>query len=226
MEHIVRIQKHTDHEITLGHKVSYTHYEGGEKFANYAISITANIRGFVPLSAVLRHFDIPRHKVEDLVDLVNKEKVIRSFKYSYRHPTIILVPRTHGTQREEGKVEYYISEILSFCNYMNMQQLQFMHYSFINGKLQTEELRRILKVLLNPLVNIKLKRFVWEIDSRAEKQFMSIYNQVANNLFRLKEKEPKKIFAPEFEYVDDPKQYGNTRVQELRLKDPFRDFLQ
>jgi len=48
-------------------------------------------------------------------------------------------------------------------------------------------LRRILKVLLNPLVNIKLKRFVWEIDSRAEKQFMSIYNQVANNLFRLKD---------------------------------------
>jgi hypothetical protein len=55
---------------------------------------------------------------------------------------------------------------------------------------------------------------------------MSIYNQVANNLFRLKEKEPTKILAPEFEYVDDPKTYGNTRVQELRLKDPLRDLLQ
>jgi hypothetical protein len=200
--------------------VSFSYYQGGEKFANNAISVTANLRGFVPLSAVLRYFDIPKHEVENLVDLVNKEKVIRSFKYSYRHPTIILVPRTHGHIGEESKIEYYITEILSFCNYMNIQQLQFIHYSFVNGTLKTEELRRILKVMLNPLVNIKLKKFVWEIDLRAEKQFMSIYNQVANNLFRLKEKEPAKILAPEFEYVDAPKTFGDITVQELRLKDP------
>lgn len=223
MQHIVRIQKHTENEITLGHKLSYTHYHGDKEISNYAISVTANLRGFVPLTAVLRYFGIQRHQVEDLVDLVNKEKVIRTFRFSYKHPTIILVPRTNGSTRDESKCEYYISEIIAFCNYMNIQQLQFMHYSFINGKLQTNELRRILKVVLNRVVIINLKNFVWEIDSRAEKQFLAIYKQVANNLYRLREKEPTKILAPEFEFVDDAKTYGNLQAQYFRMKDPHRE---
>ena len=217
MESIVRLQKHLEHEIKLGHKVSYTHYESRD-INNYAISVTANDRGFVPLSAVLRHFNIPIESIMQIIAEVNKYKVIRVFRYTHKHPAIILVPRTFGSSKEESKVEYYISNIISYCNYMNIQQLQFMHYSFVNKELQADELRRILKVVLNPIVQITLKRFIWEIDSRSEKQFMSIYDQVANRIFSLGVSKPRIIYAREFEYVDDPQTYGTIKVKQFRLK--------
>ena len=195
MEIEIRIQEHLSSEIEMGHAISFSGISE-KRFVEYgAISATANLNGFVPLTSILRHYKINEQSIAQEVKIANKFNVVRTFKNSQNSPMLILVPQTHGSLKN---IEYYISRLIEVCNFHNVKELHFTHYGFVNGVFRYEEIKAILNVLLNPISFIKLEKIIWELDARCVNPFEEVYRNVANKVFRLRKKMPQKYKANNF----------------------------
>jgi hypothetical protein len=213
-----RSQKHTDHEIQMGHKLSFSLHRGFEGRYSYTfdhcISATANMNGFTTLKAIARVCKWDEAPLRFYADLVNKHHVVRTLNEF--EPLLILLPQTRGSTKYKAAPEFYITEILKSAIYHNIKHLQFTHYSFIRDRFPGREIASILKVLLNPLITTTLNTFIFEIDSRYEKHVTELYLLIANNLYRKKQLMPRIDQAPEFGWKpsNDPRDKGsNWEVQ-------------
>ena len=195
-----RSQKHTDHEIQMGHKLSFSL---DSAFANKysfildnCVSATANLEGFTTLKAIARVCKWDDEPLKFYANIVNKYHCIRTL--SEFSPTLILLPQTRGSTKYKAAPEYYISEILKSATYHNIKRLQFTHYSFIRDRFPEREISSIFKILLNPLIATNLNTFIFEIDSRYVEHATKLYLLIANNLYRKRLPKPRIENAPEF----------------------------
>ena len=200
MNIVFRSQKHTDHEIQMGHKLSFSLDSAfASKYSfiyDNCISATANLEGFTTLKAIARVCKWDDGPLKFYADIVNKYHCVRTLNdFS---PSLILLPQTRGSTKYKAAPEYYITEILKSATCHDMKRLQFTHYSFIRDRFPEREIACILKVLLNPLITTTLNSFIFEIDSRYEKHITELYLLIANNLFRRRLPQPRVVHAPEF----------------------------
>jgi hypothetical protein len=195
MKFTFRVQKNTDSEIKLGHKLSFTVAEDID-----AISISANPNGFTPLTAAFRAMNLNHKDFEDEIFACRKQDVVIELKNQpFNSLKIILVPPTRGLPTKHHTYEYYMTRILEICNINNLKNLHFTHYGFLNGGYHLDEVLRVMTTLLHPLVFKTLEHIYFEVDERYYREFTSIFRHV-NYIFKTRN-EFYKINAPEFEYV-------------------------
>ena len=213
MNIIFRSQKHTDHEIQMGHKLSFSLASGFDDRYSYTfdhcISATANVNGYTTLKAIARVCKWDEAPLRFYADLVNEHHIVRTlgeFK-----PPLMLVPQTRGSTSYKAAPEYYITEILKSATYHNIKRLQFTHFSFITNRFPENEISSIFKILLNPLISSSLNTFIFEIDSRYVDHLNKLYLLIANNLYRRRMPPPQIQRAPEFgwERTGDPRDRGD-----------------
>ena len=194
MKLVFRSHTNTPEEIQLGHKVGFSTIEGID-----AISVTANLKGYTPFTAVLRHLEYDKEEFQKMTDNC-KNGTVELF--SRITPSLILVPPTRGNTGRNRSIEHYVSKTLQICNAENFKSLHFSHFGFINSEFQQLEIFKIFSVLLNPLIYTTLDVFYWEIDSRYLDRLMDSYIYINNDCYRNRSGKPEVIQAPEFEYVD------------------------
>lgn len=194
MHFTFRVQKNTDGEIQLGHKLSFTVADGVD-----AVSITANANGFTPLTAAFRALYLDYKDFENEIIECRKENKVIQLKVSPSYPTLIIVPPTRGKTSNHHTYEYYMIRILEICNFNKSKNLHFTHYGFLNGGFYINEVLSVMKTLLHPLAFTTLENVYFEIDDRHYQEFVNIFKHVSY-AYNLK-KRFHRIYAPEFEYV-------------------------
>ena len=195
-----RSQKHTDHEIQMSHKLSFSldsAFDNRHSFTyDNCISATANMEGFTTLKAIARVCKWDETPLKFYADIVNEHHCIRTL--SDFTPSLIMLPQTRGSTKYKAAPEYYMTEILKSATYHDMKRIQFTHFSFIRDRFPEREIAAIFKILLNPLITTTLNTFIFEIDSRYEKYVTELYLLIANNLYRRRLPKPRVEHAPEF----------------------------
>jgi uncharacterized protein YfeS len=68
---------------------------------------------------------------------------------------------------------------------MRFETLHFTHYGFIQNKLPSEEIEKILEVMLNPLTRSTLKQVIWDIDVRQDANMEYLHSVVKQYGLRL-----------------------------------------
>ena len=210
MKIIFRAHNNTPEEIELGHKIGFTTIKGID-----AISLTANLNGFSPATAVLRHLRYDKDQFQQIADdcRTNGSVTICGFL-----PKLIFVPPTRGYTGRNKAMEFYITKTLQICNAENFKSLHFSHFGFINGVLQKVDIHRIFNVVLNPLIFTTLEVFYFEVDSRYLDEILQIYFYVNKLSYKNRSAQPEVIHAPEFEYVDHMQNSDGTLWKQFRLK--------
>jgi hypothetical protein len=173
MRIILRSHTNTDEEIASGQKVGFTSIRGID-----AISVTANLNGTTPMSAVLKYLNVDKKTIRKIADYSNTNGHVELFKY---WPNLILLPPTRAEIGRHKDVEFYTIKMLKICNAENFKELHFTHYGFMNGIFQKLEIRRILAIMLNPLIYTTLETIYWEIDSRYIDEMKDLYREVNVN---------------------------------------------
>ena len=213
MQFTFRVQKNTDGEIQLGHKLSFTVAEGVD-----AISISANPNGFTPLTAAFRALHLDHKDFEDeIIDCRKQNIVIELKNQPFNSLKLILVPPTRGRTSKHHTYEYYMTRILEICNVNNSKNLHFTHYGFLNGGYHLDEVLRVMKTLLHPLAFTTLEHIYFEIDERYYREFLNIFRHT-NYIFKMK-KGFHRIDAPEFEYITRQTLEDGSTWQEFVRKD-------
>jgi len=173
MRIILRSHTNSEEEINSGQKAGFTSIRGID-----AISVTANLNGATPLSAVLQYLKVDKKTIRKIVDYSNINGRVELVK---NRPNLILLPPTRAEIGRHKDVEFYAIKMLKICNAENFKELHFTHYGFMNGIFQKLEIRRILTILLNPLVYSTLETIYWEIDSRYIDEMRDLYHEVNTN---------------------------------------------
>jgi hypothetical protein len=211
MKLIFRSHTNTPEEIQLGHKLGFTTIKGID-----AISASANLNGFTPAAAVLRHLGYDKDQFQQMADYSRANGSVEL--YAGRKPNLIFVPPTRGYTGKNKSMEFYITRTLQICNAENYKSLHFSHFGFINGEFQQLDIFKIFNVLLNPLIYTTLDVFYWEIDSRYLDRILDSYRYVNNDCYRNRSGRPEVIQAPEFEYVDYMSNSDGTYWKEFKQK--------
>ena len=211
MKLIFRSHTNTPEEIQLGHKLGFTTIKGID-----AISVSANLNGFTPATAVLRHLGYDKNQFQQMADYCRANGSVEL--YLDGKPNLIFVPPTRGYTGKNRSMEYYITRTLQISNAQNFKSLHFSHFGFINGEFQQLDIFKIFNVLLNPLVYTTLDVFYWEIDSRYLDRIMDSYRYVNNDCYRNRTGRPEVIQAPEFEHVDFMSNADGTSWREFKQK--------
>jgi len=195
MKIVFKSHTNTSEEIELGHKVGFSTIKGID-----AISLSANLNGFTPATAVLRHLGYEKDKFKHIEEQCRADGTVELYK-EYK-PNLIFIPPTRGISGKHKSMEYFIAKTLQICNYENYKTLHFTHFGFVNGEFQHLDIFKIFSVILNPLIYTTLDVFYWEIDSRYLNDLMLCYQHINSDCFRNNSGKPEVIHSPEFEYVD------------------------
>lgn len=194
MKIVLRVHENAKEEIQLGHKLSFTSENNIT-----ALSATANLNGLTPLAAILRYFRISK---KGIINQVVSSNVNGHVKFIDTFPKLILIPPTRGVSGRNQAIEYYLVEALKVCNMHNINDLHFTHFGFMNDEFKEEEICRILKILLNPLIFTTLEKLYWEIDARYLDQMLAIYYYIDHTCFGNSRISPSIIYAPKINYSD------------------------
>jgi hypothetical protein len=211
MQMILRAQSHTQEEIALGHKVSFTIQDGVD-----AVSASSNLNGYTPLKAVLRVLGADQETFEPHVNACQLSNRVLSVQHA--GVNLILVPSTRGEKGFNNYYQYYAIEVLKQCNYHDIKTLHFTHYGFITKKFQQREVYSVLVTMLNPLVHTTVEKIFFEIDSRYLNDLVDLFTFVKKDIYRLRDYRPQVLMAPQFEYVTKSANKDGSSWAELRMK--------
>ncbi len=201
MEIIIRVQEHTEHELHLQHKLSFSplsdvNNENKKEMENI-ISTTADSDGFTTLSAICRVLDLPIDLIEKNADECNALK--RSRLIDSKGWGLFMVPKWRSDNIIEYP-EYYISELIKVADYFKSGSIHFTHYSFIQSFPRDEIIRQMI-LLANPVFVPSVEKFYWEIDSRFFNELVDAYTYVVENVYRRPPKELRVIRAKKFKFL-------------------------
>lgn len=149
--------QHTFDEVIMGQAIWFRPINGVD-----AVSATANARGFTPLTSIARAYEWTRETIDEAVNQCNEKNEVAVLDLF--EPNLFLVPKTKG----QSNTLFYITDLLKAINHMRFETLHFTHYGFIQDKLPSEEIEKILEVMLNPLTQSTLKQVIWDIDVRQD----------------------------------------------------------
>jgi len=213
MEFILRVQKHTDHEIQLHHKLSFSLLEEvdyeSERNSDNIISVTSDLDGFTTLRSVCRVLNWNKEKVQLDVDgcnLRNSSRLIQNDS-----PSIFMIPKSTDNEKIIDSPEYYISELCKVSDYYETKTVQFTHYSFIS-EFPTIEIMSILTLLLNPVFVPRIGRFYWEIDSRFIDEMKDVHRYVVEKIYRRNKPISKIVNGKNFKFEYNGNTFGNLEV--------------
>ena len=164
MEIIFREQPHTYDEVAMGHKLWFR-----DSIESDAISATANIGGFTPLTAIARRYEWNRDMITAASNECNERKEIAIVRNL--NPTLLLVPATQG----KGDTSFLITDLINAANTIGSDVLNFTHYGFVQNKLPEAEINLILDMILDPYLKSSIRVVVWDIDFRFKTDMIKIW---------------------------------------------------
>ena len=211
MELVIRVQSHTEHEIHLLHKLSFSILTSMEDTSQDStkniISATSDMDGFTTLSALCREVNLNSERVKldaDECNQLGKTRLISAV-----NPSLFLVPKSTNANLIEFP-EFTITELIKVAHYFKTDTVHFTHYSFLES-FPREEIIKIMILLLNPFFVPNIKEFVWEIDSRYQSELLASYTHVISSIYRRTPKELSVVHAKKFKFIYD-QVVGNTEV--------------
>ncbi|MBT8555852.1 hypothetical protein G6663_00900 [Polynucleobacter paneuropaeus] len=213
MEFILRVQEHTDHEIQLQHKLSFSpldgvDYQTGNNSDNI-ITVSADLNGFTTLNSICRTFNWNVDRVQVDVDGCNERNKSRFIQEV--SPSFFMIPKSANSENIIDFPEYYISELCKVSDYYEVKTVHFTQYSFIE-KFPRSEIISMLILLLNPVIVPRIERFYWEIDSRFIDEMRDVYAYIIGNIYRRTVALPEIVYAKKFKFIYDQGTYGNAEV--------------
>lgn len=167
MEIIFRESLHSSEEISMGHKIWFT-----APFEFDALSATANVRGFTPLTAIARRYDWDANLMDNASVQCNQRKeicVLTSLK-----PKLLLVPSTKGV----GAADFLIKDLIAAANAIDVDVLNFTHFGFVQTRLPILEITSILNVLLDPQLQSTIRVLIWDIDFRFKVEMIELWRTI------------------------------------------------
>jgi hypothetical protein len=125
-------------------------------------------------------------------------------------PCLIIVPKTRNNKRTKNSATFSITESLRLLNSTEVNELYFANFTYIKETFPKNDVEEILKVLLNPLIQIKLKTVIWEIDSRHINTFINILKIIERNIFR-GHMSPPQIIGESYQIKNKIERYWYTK---------------
>jgi hypothetical protein len=174
MEISFRPIQHTLDEMIMGQAIWFRPINGID-----AISATANVRGFTPLTSIARAYEWARETIDEAAKQCNELGEVAVL--DFLQPNLFIVPKTKG----QSNTLFYITDLLKAINHMDCETLHFTHYGFIQDKLPSEEIEKILEVMLNPLTQSTLKQVIWDIDLRQDSNMGYLHRVIKQYGLRL-----------------------------------------
>ena len=211
MELVIRVQSHTEHEIHLLHKLSFSILpsmgDSSQDSTKNIISVTSDMDGFTTLSALCREVNLNSERVKldsDECNQLGKTRLISAV-----NPSLFLVPKSANANLIEFP-EFTITELIKVAHYFKSDTVHFTHYSCLES-FPREEIVRIMILLLNPFFVPNIKEFIWEIDSRYQSELLASYTHVISSIYRRTPKELCVVHAKRFKFIYD-QVVGNAEV--------------
>ncbi len=167
--------KNTLNEIEMGTKWNYFPLKDEETLD--AISATANVSGFTPLTAIANHYALEPKMITKASEMCNSNNEVCVL--NLLKPNLFLVPKTRGV----GDTAKLVDDLIAAMEMQKCQKLRFTHFSFIQNTLSEEEILTIFTRLKE--LKTSIKTIIWDVDSRTLIRTESLYNQVFEEPFIL-----------------------------------------
>ena len=160
MKIIFRPIPHNPTEIIMGQFIWFHPCEDAD-----AISVTANPEGFTTQNSVRHLLGYDQEVMVDAAKASNDKYEIAILNKST--PPLLLVPQTYGKKDSL----FLINDLIAACNHLKVKKLHFTHFGFIQKKLPKNEVKEILRVMLDPHIQSTIEIVIWDVDSRVEGEF-------------------------------------------------------
>jgi len=135
---------------------------------NFAVSITANTRGFLPALGYIHAYHLSLDKIQDIESKCNV-----NFKCAFIEnlsPKVILVPHTKGKDSQD-----VIDDFLEVITNNNLETVHFTHYNWLLSFPEIE-VKMLLAKLYNPAIITTLKKII--IDTPNVTLFENILSEI------------------------------------------------
>ncbi len=214
MQLIFCVREHNFDEIGMGHQLGFPAIRGVD-----AISATANVEGFTPLTAIARTYGWQRDYLERASAECNQRQEVAVL--NMLTPNLLLVPKTKGDSGWLPDADRLATDLLAAVSHLRVSALHFTHFGFLQGTPPEMEMRRILELLLSPLQKSSLKVLYWDIDQRGLNALIRLYRAAARQ-YRLGVAEPQIYAAPTYEWhVADRLPDGNSMHEFVKGRPHF-----
>ena len=180
----------------IGFSTLYDHTD--EK--KWCYSVTANMESGSPARAILQNLRVipaQRRVAEHIGQYVNRHKQVQLDELDFG--LLATVPKTFGSHR--ANIESHVIKIFAGMNHADIDRVQFTHYAYIERQFPLEELTRIIRIVLNPLLNHRFKYAVFDIDSRHVASMRNLVDKIYREYHR-ENYNCKIIQAPQYTCVD------------------------
>lgn len=139
--------------------------------STFAISITANTRGFLPARCYISEYSLSLDKIQRIENECNSENKCMFIEDTT--PKVLLVPHTKGKNSQDT-----IDNFLDVISENKIETLHFTHYNWLLS-FPESEIRLLLKALINPNLITSLKEIY--IDTPKVIVFEKILNDIRSS---------------------------------------------
>ena len=143
-------------------------YKDYQNDPTFAISVTANTRGFLPARSYISMYGLSLDKIQSIEDQCNK--LNKSIFIGNTIPEVIVVPHTKGKNSQET-----IDNFLDVITKNKIETLHFTHYNWLLS-FPEPEIRLLLMALISQKLVTTLK--VIYIDTPNVAHFEKILNEI------------------------------------------------
>jgi len=143
-------------------------YKDYQNNPTFAISVTANTRGFLPARSYISMYGLNLDKIQNIEDQCNDSN--KCIFIGDTEPKVIVVPHTKGKVSQDT-----IDNFLHIISCNKIEALHFTHYNWLLT-FPEEEIRLLLKTLIAPKLITSLKEIY--IDTPDLLMFERILNDI------------------------------------------------
>ena len=143
-------------------------YKDYQNNPTFAISVTANTRGFLPARSYISMYGLNLDKIQNIEDQCNDSNKCIFIRDT--EPKVIVVPHTKGKNSQDT-----IDNFLDVISQNKIEILHFTHYNWLLS-FPEPEIRLLLKTLINPKLVTTLKEIY--IDTPEVILFERIINDI------------------------------------------------
>lgn len=139
-----------------------------------AISVSSNVSGFSPLTAIARYYGLSSSHMEQLANESNIKKEVGVYPFNNSNSKIYLmvVPET-GALNSYDAGNKLMNDLLAACAYCKVKSLYFYHYAMVLNELMSNEWRGIL-TSINQLSEKMDLQIVIALDQTQKENFLLI----------------------------------------------------
>ena len=174
-------------EIAMGHYIFFRPIQEAD-----TISVSANMGGFTHMHQAVSAIELKRDDMIPFAEQVNEKWAVGVVRHGLRR--LMVVPRTRGSSYIYPK-RCLTTDLLLACKAEDVHTLHFCHYGFIQNKLIKEEINRLFRIILNPLIDSQFHMdFIIEADVRIINEMKSIHNMYVDRFYALDRSKRKEFY--------------------------------